>query len=43
MEQDTGAVWIGWSPTNFGVDGLIDEVGIWNRALSPTEIAALYP
>jgi hypothetical protein len=42
MEQDTGAVWIGWSPTNAGVDGLIDEVAIWNRALSPSEIAALY-
>jgi hypothetical protein len=42
MEQDTGSVWIGWSPTNFGVDGLIDEVAIWNRALSPAEIAALY-
>jgi Concanavalin A-like lectin/glucanases superfamily len=42
MEQDSGQVWIGWSPTNFGVDGLIDEVAIWNRALSPAEIAALY-
>jgi len=43
MERDTGAVWIGWSPTNAGVDGRIDEVAIWNRALSAAEIAALYP
>jgi hypothetical protein len=43
MEEETGAVWIGWSPTNAGVDGLIDEVAIWDRALSATEIAGLYP
>jgi len=43
MEEDTGPVWIGWSPTNGGVDGIIDEVAIWNRALTPAEIAGLYP
>jgi len=42
MEQDGGSVWIGWSPTNFGVDGIIDEVAIWNRALSAAEVATLY-
>jgi len=43
LEQDAGAVWIGWSPTNAGVDGRIDEVAIWNRALTAAEITALYP
>jgi uncharacterized protein (TIGR03382 family) len=42
IEQETGSVWIGWSPTNNGVDGLIDEVAIWSRALAPAEQAALY-
>jgi len=28
--------------TNWGYDGLIDEVGIWSRALSSTEVTELY-
>jgi hypothetical protein len=43
MEEETGSVWIGWSPTNAGVDGFIDEVAIWDRVLTPAEIAGLYP
>lgn len=35
-------VTIGWAPGDSGVEGLIDEVVIWNRLLSPTEISALY-
>lgn len=30
-----GGIWLGW-------DGLIDEVMIYNRALTPEEISALY-
>ena len=36
---------IGWSnaPSDYdGFDGVMDEIGIWNRKLSPIEIAALY-
>lgn len=29
------------SPYNF-MDGIVDEVGIWNRALTPAEVTALY-
>jgi hypothetical protein len=28
--------------TNWGFDGMIDEVGIWSRALSSTEVTSLY-
>jgi hypothetical protein len=34
---------IGWfSPTQFLYNGIIDDIGIWNRALTNCEIAALY-
>lgn len=38
-----GAPQIGGSPSNpFRYGGLVDEVGIWNRVLSASEISALY-
>ena len=27
---------------NFGFDGIIDEIGIWNRTLTPSEISDIY-
>jgi hypothetical protein len=43
LPQTTGAVNIGWSPstTNF-FGGLMDELSIYDRALSPTEISAIF-
>lgn len=32
---------IGWDPGDEGVDGTIDEVIIWNRVLTPEEVALL--
>ena len=34
--------YIGQYNSGFNWDGLIDEVGMWNRALSSTEVTALY-
>ncbi|MBI2145496.1 hypothetical protein HYU18_04200 [Candidatus Woesearchaeota archaeon] len=40
---DIGAEhWDDTGTTNSHFDGLIDEVGIWNRALTPDEVAMLY-
>jgi hypothetical protein len=33
---------IGWHPGNIKFNGSIDALGIWNRALSDAEVAALY-
>jgi hypothetical protein len=42
LELDGGSIFIGWAENELGVDGLIDEVAMWTRILSETEIAALY-
>jgi hypothetical protein len=31
-----------WTPNNFPFSGLIDDVAVWNSALSPTEVAEIY-
>lgn len=40
-EMEIGRAWGGGSPTRY-FHGLIDEVGFYNRALSPDEVRALY-
>jgi hypothetical protein len=42
MTTDDGDVWIGWAPTEPGVNGIIDDVAIWTRALDEAEIDVLY-
>jgi hypothetical protein len=42
LELDSGSIYIGWAPNELGIDGIIDEVAVWTRILSPAEIAALY-
>ncbi len=37
------AVWIGMRPGGFAFTGLIDEIAVFDRALSAAEVAALYP
>jgi hypothetical protein len=41
LPVETGSVWIGWAPLDDAVDGVIDEVIIFNRALDQAEIDAL--
>jgi hypothetical protein len=42
IKTSTNNLFIGGYGGNGGIDGQIDAVGIWNRALSEQEVAALY-
>ena len=42
LKSDVNGLSIGFAPNNAGMDGIIDEPRIWNRALSATEIASMY-
>lgn len=42
LQYSTGSLHIGRDQTGEYFDGIIDELGIWSRALSAGEIAALY-
>ena len=46
MNYDTDKMWMNLGGVDFGdwqnYDGLIDEVRIYNRALTPAEVLALY-
>jgi len=37
-----GGLWLGQRWDGYNLTGQLDEVGIWNRALSPTEVTALW-
>ncbi|MBI5507210.1 MAG: LamG domain-containing protein [Deltaproteobacteria bacterium] len=41
MAVDDGSLWVGWGPGDLGVNGSIDELAIWGRALGDAEIAGL--
>jgi hypothetical protein len=42
VSQTNLPIWIGRGVSGNNFNGSIDDIGIWNRALTATEVAALY-